>query len=164
MGLKHVDELLRLLVGKRAEQQAVDDREDRGVGADAEGQGGDRTDREDRRAPENADGELQILPEGAEPLLAPPTPAGACGDLPALPGDPRHVAEGPDRLRAGGLGSPALLQQFLGPELDMLGDLAAHIFVDRLLVRERQRVVGVAAAHPIAPLGRASRARDIAAT
>ena len=54
-------QLVRVLDRQLAEQDLVDQREDRGVGADAKRERQDRHDREQRAAEQAADGELQVV-------------------------------------------------------------------------------------------------------
>jgi hypothetical protein len=71
-------EPVRLLVGKRAQQHRVDHAEDRGVGADAQGQGQDGHGGESGAARQHASPVTDVLPPG---LHAPSTPDGL---LPAV--------------------------------------------------------------------------------
>ena len=58
---RHADEALWIGDGKRTQQQAVDERENRGVRADAERERKDRDGRHDGRRAERAKGEAEIL-------------------------------------------------------------------------------------------------------
>ena len=60
VGICEKDELLRVLDGKIAEQHGIDDREDGGVGADAERKSEDGDRRESGRFAQHAEGEAQI--------------------------------------------------------------------------------------------------------
>jgi hypothetical protein len=62
-GVPHPHQPLRVGVGQRPQQDAVDDAEDRGVGADAEGQGEDREQGESRLPQELADGGAEVAEE-----------------------------------------------------------------------------------------------------
>jgi hypothetical protein len=57
-------------VGQRIEQHRLDDAEHRGVGADAQREGGNGEQREERRAPQGAQPVTQVLPEVVEPVAA----------------------------------------------------------------------------------------------
>jgi hypothetical protein len=59
--MREENELLRIFNGKIAEQHRIDDREDGGVGADAEGEGEDGYSREARGFAQHAEGVAQIL-------------------------------------------------------------------------------------------------------
>jgi len=57
-------QLVRLREGQRLQQQCVDEGEDRGVGADAEGERDDRDQGEDRRLDERANRVANVLSNG----------------------------------------------------------------------------------------------------
>jgi hypothetical protein len=61
---------IRVAVRQRPDQDAVDDREDRAVGADAQREAEDHGDGQHRRAAQGAKGEAQVLCEHGEILLA----------------------------------------------------------------------------------------------
>ncbi len=63
---REVDQLLRLLVVERLEHDAVDDAEDRAVGADAQRDGDDGDDRVSRRAAELPQTVPEVLHDGLE--------------------------------------------------------------------------------------------------
>ena len=63
-GVPHAHQPLRLRVGQGSQEHGVDDAEDSGGGADAEGQGEDREQGERRLAPELADGGAEVAGEG----------------------------------------------------------------------------------------------------
>ena len=65
------DEMLRVGDGDGAEHDAVDDGEDGGVGADAEGEGEDDDGGEERGFADAAEGEAEILHEMVEPADGP---------------------------------------------------------------------------------------------
>src|SRR4029077_2893444 len=65
------DELLRIGIGQRIEEHAVDDGEDGGVGADAEGKSEDRDEGEPGILAQRARAVAQILEEFFEPEPAP---------------------------------------------------------------------------------------------
>ena len=69
VGIREENELLRISNGKIAEQHRIDDREDRGVGADAKGEGEDGYSREARGFAQHADGIAQIFNEGVDDVF-----------------------------------------------------------------------------------------------
>ena len=62
------DEARSVAVGERAEEDAIDDREDGGGGSDAEHQGEDDGRGKDRIAPQTAEGVAQVLEGSFEPV------------------------------------------------------------------------------------------------
>ena len=63
------DELAGVRVRQRIQEHAVDDGEERGVGADAERQGEDGDDAKRRRLEEHAEGEAKVLKQGDHVFL-----------------------------------------------------------------------------------------------
>ena len=62
--LANVDQTILVAIHKRPQQHAANDAEDRGVGADAEGEREDDGERQPLRARQGAEGELQVGEEG----------------------------------------------------------------------------------------------------
>ena len=108
---------------QRAKEQPVQDREDRGVGADAEGKRQDDRDRESRTLDERAAGVAQVLPEVVQPGERPDLPV----DLPGL----RDAAEAAQGRLTRGLGrqslSDVLLRRFRQMARDLVVEVAVHL-------------------------------------
>src|SRR5713226_3782735 len=135
----HDDELLRILVGKRAEQHSIDHTEYRRVCADAESEGEDSDSREARGLAQHAEAEANVLQELLEPNE---TPHLACLFLHA-----RDVAEFTKR------GIPRFLRRHtprdvvLGLSLDVIANVPVEVFHHSL-----------ASSHGSSPAGRRIRA------
>ena len=116
------DEPRRLGVRKGRDERGVEDREDRGVRADAERERRDRDDREPRAAPEHAEGVAEILPEGFEPRAGARLAHGLL--------DLRDAPEIDPRLAARLLGAHPGGLVLVGEHLDRRGDLVLEVPLD----------------------------------
>ena len=123
VGLPDHDQLVRALERNRREQDAVHHAEDGGVGADPEGQGDHRREREARVAPEAADGEGEIATDVLEPADAALL---AQSLLPALDAAKVDVRPAP-----GLAGRKSPLDPLFGLHLQMEADLLVQLAVDR---------------------------------
>ena len=106
--LADVDQAIFVAIDERTQQHAADDAEDRGVGADAERERHHDGGGETLRAPERAQRDAHVPPEGrgrVEPAAEP--------DAPHRLADRRDVAEFPQRGQAGGFGILAVLDPLL---------------------------------------------------
>ncbi len=153
-----------MIIRQRAQEDAVDHREDGGVGADAQRKRQHRAKREGRRPAKDANPEAHIVDQRTKPLVPAPAAPGARRDVAAFLSQGRHIAKCAHRFRPRGLGGPPLGDERLGPHLDVVGDFQPDVVVHRLLAGKRQRVPRLPAPHAMAPVGRASSARVIADT
>ena len=112
----------RIGVRQRRDERGVEDREDRGVRADAERERRHRDDRESRTAAQHAEGVAEILPEGVEP--------GAGARLAHGLLDLRHAPEIDPRLAARLLRTHPRGLVLVGEDLDRRGDLVLEIPLD----------------------------------
>jgi hypothetical protein len=107
----------------------VDDAEDRGVGADAQGERHDRGGREDRVAPQAPDAVPEILEERLDDGRSRLVEARLLVLLDA--------AEGEERLPARLLGRQAALDQLARLHVEVEAHLFVHLFLDRAPPPER---------------------------
>ena len=108
------NQLLRLRVGQRPEQHAVEHAEHRRIRSDADGQREHHGDRESRRPPQPAADMLQIHQQRFESLPLPHFTAPLLEEC--------HIAELAARGSLGLIARHALFHQFVDPLVDVLLD------------------------------------------
>src|SRR5207245_1654491 len=109
---------------------AVDDAEDRGVGADAERQGDHRDGGECRLPAQRAQGKAQVLYQHDEILLAVLASRAAFVRRAAVAAVLLHVAEAAQRFLARGRGGPSARDEVLHFGVDVKAEFLIEIGVD----------------------------------
>ncbi len=143
---------VRIVVGQRSEQHGIDQREDGGVGADADGQRKDGDDRESRISADPANGVPKIVTQDLERGQSSLIPIAFFGGLHAAEPDPRA----PVRL----VGRQSTANVFVGQPLDVGLDLLGEIAVGMPAQKradETRPAASDRAPHGLAPLSAMNR-------
>src|SRR5579863_3290909 len=122
-----VNDAIRLRIGKRAKNNAVDNTENSGVGADSEGQSEDGDGSKTWRFAQHAQSEAQVQEDLFEPDEGP--------DVASVFPDARDVAEFEKGSAARFLGGHAASDVVLRFPLDVVADVGVEIFEHALAAR-----------------------------